>query len=214
MEVTHKQENAPFSSGHPQEIIPQIAIIGSNTLMSLGLKSIIEKMMPGISVCLFSNMNEMEEMKDTQFIHFFISTEVLMDNSAYFLKRKHQTIVLVHGNECIHFPGNLHTLNVCLPENALLKSILKLAEASHGKRHRKIAEQVQTKRSTLTKRELQVLELIVRGNINKEIASQLNVTLATIISHRKNLIAKLGIKSVSGLTIYAVTHGLVRAEEI
>ena len=38
--------------------------------------------------------------------------------------------------------------------------------------------------------------------------------LTTIISHRKNLMEKLGIKSVSGLTIYAVTNGIIRAEDI
>lgn len=68
--------------------------------------------------------------------------------------------------------------------------------------------------SSLTKREREVLVLIVKGYINKEIATHLNIGLTTVISHRHNLISKLGIRSISGLTIYAVTHGLVSIEEI
>ena len=129
MEVTHKQEYAEFANGHPAIMhMPQIAIIGSNTLMSIGLRSIIEKMMPGIAISLLSNMNELKQQENTNFIHYFISSEVLMENSAYFLERKHQTIVLVHGNECLHFPENLHTLNICLPAYHNNKSFLLLLD--------------------------------------------------------------------------------------
>ena len=45
--------------------------------------------------------------------------------------------------------------------------------------------------------------MCIRDSINKEIADKLNISLTTVISHRKNITEKLGIKSVSGLTIYA-----------
>ena len=63
-------------------------------------------------------------------------------------------------------------------------------------------------------REIEVLVLITKGLINKEIADKLNISLTTVISHRKNITEKLGIKSVSGLTIYAVMHGYVEADRI
>lgn len=66
----------------------------------------------------------------------------------------------------------------------------------------------------LTAREIEVLVLVVKGFINKEIADRLNISLTTVISHRKNITEKLGIKSVSGLTIYAVMHGYVEADQI
>ena len=53
------------------------------------------------------------------------------------------------------------------------------------------------------------MSLIVQGFINKEIADKLNIGLSTVITHRKNIMDKLGLKSVSALTIYAVTHGYV-----
>ena len=66
----------------------------------------------------------------------------------------------------------------------------------------------------LSAREMEVMALVVKGNINKEIAERLNLSLPTVVSHRKNVMAKLGIHSVSALTIYAVMRGLVDVNEI
>lgn len=60
----------------------------------------------------------------------------------------------------------------------------------------------------LTNREEEVLRLIVKGNLNKEIAMKLNISHNTVLTHRKNIIAKTGIKTVSGLTFYAIRNGL------
>ena len=56
--------------------------------------------------------------------------------------------------------------------------------------------------------------MIARGLINKQIADRMGISLTTVISHRRNITEKLGIKSVAGLTIYAVMHGYVDAESI
>ena len=66
----------------------------------------------------------------------------------------------------------------------------------------------------LSAREIEVLILVTKGLINKEIADKLNISLTTVISHRKNITEKLGIKSVSGLTIYAVMNGYVSPDRI
>jgi DNA-binding CsgD family transcriptional regulator len=66
----------------------------------------------------------------------------------------------------------------------------------------------------LTDREIEVMSLIVQGFINKEIADKLNIGIATVITHRKNIMDKLGMKSVSALTIYAVIHGYVDINKI
>jgi len=58
------------------------------------------------------------------------------------------------------------------------------------------------------------MTLIVQGHINKEIADRLNIALATVITHRRNIMDKLGLKSVSALTIYAVMHGYVDINKI
>ena len=64
----------------------------------------------------------------------------------------------------------------------------------------------------LTDREVDVLLLLVRGLANKEIADKLNISVHTVASHRKNIIQKTGIKSQSGLTIYAISNKLISLE--
>jgi Response regulator containing a CheY-like receiver domain and an HTH DNA-binding domain len=61
----------------------------------------------------------------------------------------------------------------------------------------------------LSDREIDVLKLLAKGLANKEIAEKLHISINTVITHRKNISQKTGIKSVSGLTIYAVVQKLV-----
>ncbi len=63
--------------------------------------------------------------------------------------------------------------------------------------------------SELSEREKDVLTQVVNGLSNKEIADKLNISLHTVISHRKNIARKLNIHSTAGLTIYAIVNKLV-----
>ena len=60
-----------------------------------------------------------------------------------------------------------------------------------------------------SRRETDVLVLVAKGLTNKEIAEQLSVSVHTVISHRKNIMHKTGIKSVAGLTVYAMLNNLI-----
>ncbi len=66
----------------------------------------------------------------------------------------------------------------------------------------------------LSERECDVLILVARGLTNKEIASELNISPHTVISHRKNIVHKTGIRSVAGLTVYAVLNKLIDSEQL
>jgi Response regulator containing a CheY-like receiver domain and an HTH DNA-binding domain len=66
----------------------------------------------------------------------------------------------------------------------------------------------------LSNRETDVLVALVKGMTNKEISDKLFISVHTVITHRKNIIRKTGIKSVSGLTVYALLNNLVDESEI
>ncbi|PZX19181.1 DNA-binding NarL/FixJ family response regulator [Breznakibacter xylanolyticus] len=66
----------------------------------------------------------------------------------------------------------------------------------------------------LSPREKLVLKHVALGQTNKEIADQLFISTHTVISHRKNITKKLGIKTVSGLTVYAILNKLIGMEDI
>ena len=61
----------------------------------------------------------------------------------------------------------------------------------------------------LSDREKEVLVLVARGLLNKEIADKLNISVNTVITHRKNITRKTGIKTAPGLTVYAILGGLI-----
>jgi DNA-binding NarL/FixJ family response regulator len=60
----------------------------------------------------------------------------------------------------------------------------------------------------LTKRELQVLQLIAEGRSTKDIATRLELSVKTVETHRKQIMDKLEIRSVAGLTKYCIREGL------
>jgi DNA-binding NarL/FixJ family response regulator len=61
----------------------------------------------------------------------------------------------------------------------------------------------------LTPRELEILQLIVDGKSNKEIADQLNLSVNTVAVHRANIMDALGIHKAAELVVYAIRNGLV-----
>lgn len=63
--------------------------------------------------------------------------------------------------------------------------------------------------AALTPRELEVLQLIVEGKSNKEIADQLGLSANTIAVHRANIMDALGIHKTAELVVYAIRNGLV-----
>lgn len=66
----------------------------------------------------------------------------------------------------------------------------------------------------LSPREKDVILKIVKGLSNKEIAAEMNVSVNTVMTHRRNIAAKLQIHSPAGLTIFAIATGLVKIEEV
>lgn len=109
---------------------------------------------------------------------------------------------------------SLHSLEDDLTQHERLRSIL-LDKIAGIKQANKLAESFKRRDpGELTTRENDVLKLIVKGRLNKEIASELSISFNTVLTHRKNIISKLGIKSVPGLTLYAYISGLVSSQEI
>lgn len=66
----------------------------------------------------------------------------------------------------------------------------------------------------LTRRETAVLIEVAKGLSNKEIAARLNVSVFTVTTHRKNIVRKTGIKSVAGLTVYALLNNLIDEDTV
>lgn len=190
---------------------PEIAIIDPNTLSCMGLQTLLEEIIPMATIRVFHSFEGLVDDTPDMYVHYFVSAQIYFEHTAFFRERHPRAIVLAGGENLPQLAG-VPTLNIYLDEKALIKSILRMHEYGHkSKLH---PSQDITKTHDLSAREIEVLVLITKGLINKEIAEKLNISLTTVISHRKNITEKLGIKSMPGLTIYAVMNGYVEADSI
>ena len=193
---------------------PRIAVIDANTLAAIGLKHILQNVMPIMEVDTFGSLSELEAIGPDEFFHYFVSMSILLENKSFFTERKRKTIVLTLSLDTMAQFSDFHYLCINVPEQELIRSLLVLEQHAHGKGKNLPPMPDILKRKILSNREIEVMTLIVQGYINKEVADKLNIGLSTVITHRKNIMEKLSLKSVSSLTIYAVMHGYVDINKI
>lgn len=193
---------------------PKIAIIDPNTLAAMGLKQLLQNVLPIMTVDTFGSMTELEANTPDQYFHYFTSMNIVLENMPFFSERKRKTIVLTLSLDTMSQLADFRCLCINVPEQELVRSLLILQQYAHGQGEHLPQMPAVLRQKILSDREIEVMSLIVQGYINKEIADKLNIGLATVITHRKNIMDKLGMKSVSALTIYAVMHGYVDINKI
>lgn len=190
-----------------------IAIVDANTLAVLGLKQLLQSAIPFLTIDTYGSFAELEANDTPDYNHYFVAMDIVLAYRAYFTERRRKTIVLTLSLEDTSPLATFHTLCINQPEPQLVRQLLILQQHGHRDgRHLPPVSVMQQK--VLTDREIEVMSLIVRGFINKQIAEQLCISLPTVITHRRNIMEKLGLRSVSALTIYAVMHGYVDINKI
>ena len=179
-------------------VAPEIAIADSNTLSCMGLQSLLEEIIPMAVIRVFSSFEELMDDTPDMYAHYFVSAQIYFEHTAFFLPRKPKTIVLANGDNQPQLAG-IPTLNIYQDEKTLIKNILQLHQFGHkgghshshphGHPHGATAHPCGNPHADsehdLSPREIEVLVLITKGLINKEIADKLNISLTTVISHRK-----------------------------
>jgi DNA-binding NarL/FixJ family response regulator len=122
-----------------------------------------------------------------------------------------EKIILVEGDyRDVHIQDvsefDLKTsINLMEDRDALMSKIHKLLEGKDN--------HVENHSMVLSPRETTIVRLVSMGHTNREIAEKLFLSAHTVMTHRKNINNKLGIKSVSGLTIYAIVNNIITIEE-
>ena len=194
---------------------PKVVVVGSNTLALIGLRQLLQSVMPMLEVDTLGSFAELTANTPDQYFHYFVSMEIVLSERAFFLERRRKTIVLTTTQQETTQLTDFHCLYINQPEQQLLHALLQLEQhAHHGGRNLPPSMLTEASHQVLSRREIEVMSLIVQGYINKEVADMLHIGLSTVITHRKNIMEKLGLKSVSALTIYAVTHGYVDIDKV
>lgn len=173
-----------------------VALIGLHTLERIGIRSLLTERFSTAAVS-FASQEEYLNIGESA-DGFIVSAGVFLHNLDFYMPRRNNVLVVdregrynSRGNELFIYPDSDET-EIDGRINALIGRLTD-ADESQGE---------------LSAREKEVLRLLVAGKINKEIADELCISINTVITHRKNITAKTGIKSVSGLSIYALMNGL------
>ncbi len=194
---------------------PKIAVVDPNTLAVIGMKSILQAVMPMADVDVFGSFAELEDSGSETYFHYFVATNIVLQHRKFFVDNRHKTIVLTLSADTGTQLSGFHCLCVNVSERQLVKSLLALEQSAHANgRNLPPVMSAPMQQNVLSNREIEVMALIVQGHINKEIADILNIGLATVITHRRNIMEKLGLRSVSAMTVYAVMHGYVDINRI
>ncbi len=131
--------------------------------------------------------------------------EVILD-----VRKKYEGIKLIvfvgtrRAND--KFPAFDLILSVDESKNSIIEKLQHLINET-------IPEEKNENSEGLSDREKEVVKQIALGKTNKEIGETLFISPHTVITHRKNITKKLGIKTVSGLTVYAILNNLIKIEE-
>lgn len=185
----------------------QIAIIVSDTLQSIGLQSILTDYFFPVEVSHYPTFDSFSASSNDPFDYYFTQADTFVLNADFFLPRRSKTVILVHEPE--GGGTSFSTMNhICIKasQETIFEQLQRLFTSDNTS--------MGDTNKDLSSREIDVLQLIVKGITNKEIADKLNISLNTVLTHRKNITAKLGIKTVSGLTFYAIMNGIISGDDI
>lgn len=172
------------------------AVIMPDTLQAVGMKYLLSKYLE-VSADTYSSVQEFVS-SGSQASVFITDTATLAGSVDFFLPRRKRTIVV----GCNSGGGDMEFVRPDQPVSDVVDTLGRfLASCS--------SPPPEVQRTDLSSREIQVLSLVAAGCINKEIADRLGISLNTVLSHRKNIMAKLGIRSTSGLSIFAMMNGII-----
>lgn len=186
-----------------------IAIAGPAHVIRHGLTSIVREFLPWLRILYFNDMQSLLNSFNHQDISVVIIDASIIDGSQkniILLKKEHSNTALIAfqyqflSNSILSQFDDIITIDQQDSEIAstIKKAISKFNDPAD-----------ESKTENLSDRETDVLKLLVTGLSGKEIADKLNISVNTVISHRKNISQKTGIKSLAGLTIYAVANKVI-----
>jgi len=191
-----------------------IAIMEPSKIIFEGLQAIICHSSLDCRVSRLERLEELTEMMEQTPVEILIANPMQFVNLEKEVKklRKCYPTLAIAGIDfgIIHRQSMLTDISFTLydtPEQ-IIQSLHKLQEKSRQ------SEQEREEDDNLSPREIEVLTCLVNGMLNKEIADQLHISVHTVVRHRKNITLKTGIRSQSGLTIYAISKKIVSIEDI
>lgn len=180
----------------------------------MALRTLLMDIANGIEVITCRSLDDYNSTISEVVPHFFVSSTIVLRHPDFFRSVMRRTIVISDGDSSALNQMGYRTLNSQSSEQDIVRSILHMHHMGHPTGHLHANADNVANRVELSQREREVLRLMVRGYINKEIADELHISLSTVIFHRNNICEKLDTRSIGRLTIYAVLNNIVSIADI
>lgn len=192
-----------------------IAILESSRIISEGIQAILYQSDMDCRICRLETLDDFIGFVESNSIDILIANPIQFVNREKEIKKikRNFSSLSIAGIDfgMMHKPSTLTDITFSLYDTTehIVHLLLKLDKKSQSPSSDKEGEE-----NNLTKREIEVLTGLVNGMLNKEIADALNISIHTVVRHRKNIAMKTGIRSQSGLTIYAISKKIIAIEDI
>ncbi|MBL4747096.1 MAG: hypothetical protein JKY08_12145 [Flavobacteriaceae bacterium] len=188
-----------------------IILIEPSYIVFEGLSQILLKSNNHFSICHHTDLKHIDSLIKKE------NNNVVILNPSMLQNRNNDYIKLKNNHPSISWVALVYSyfdqeilrkfdsqINITEPPKDIISKILKIAGPQ---------KTITTNRPVaLTERETDILLHLIDGLSNKEIANTLSISIHTVISHRKNITEKTGIKSLPGLTIYAITKKIIQLD--
>jgi DNA-binding CsgD family transcriptional regulator len=181
-----------------------------DTLQCIGLRSLLTDYFSPVEITRFPSFEAFSSAEKDVFDLYFILPEYVVAHADFFLPLRNKTVCILYRGEAAAEANAWPCLRILAPQEAIIGQLRQVMMQGENPSAQPFMENSRE----LSAREKEVLQLIVIGLMNKEIADKLCISLNTVLTHRKNISSKLGIKTVPGLTFYAITNGLISGNEI
>ncbi len=138
---------------------PKIAIIDANTLAVLGLKQILQNVVPIMTVDTYGSFTELQANTPEQYAHYFVAMDIVLAHRPFFTDHRHKTIVLTLSLSDTCQLSDFHSLCINQPEPQLIRQLLMLAQHAHGGGRNLPPMPQVLQQKILTDREIEVMSL-------------------------------------------------------
>ena len=186
----------------------KILIIEPSAIVQEGISGLIKSIDINLIITSVDSLNNSLKLNIEEPFHIILINPVIFNNCKNELKKfsvRFNGINLIglistyydrslcsHFVDCIYLNDDKKTIVNTITKYLILKNETSIIPDN-----------------TLSEREIDVLKLLVSGKLNKEIAEKLFISIHTVVTHRKNISNKLGVKSTAAMAIYAVANNII-----
>jgi DNA-binding NarL/FixJ family response regulator len=191
-----------------------ISIIVRKALISCGITHIVKDKYPEVHIEVYAGLDKFRSGSKENDQVIFLDPSLLESPKQVCLEKFYKRIE--NSKLIAVFPSTpvdelLPYFDAVITYDLSMDSVVEILNRIVDK---DVAALPETSKDIISEREKDVLRGVALGLTNKDISDTLHISTHTVITHRKNITAKLGIKTIAGLAVYAVLNGLVSPEEI